>query len=141
MAAGFGLTQKPGTAPHSISRFLPMLAALRHHSNWSFSSAKGTDGSCCLATPVRTVSKEVRTHMSDNKERLIILVVDDETRDRKSLCHVLTQEGHVVLEAADYWEAVQVHRQHEGEINLLVTAIALPGTNGYELAKTLFRID
>ena len=79
--------------------------------------------------------------MSDNKERLMILVVDDETRDRKSLCHVLTQEGHVVLEAADYWEAVQVHRQHEGEINLLVTAIALPGTNGYELAKTLFRID
>ena len=79
--------------------------------------------------------------MSTNTEKATILVVDDQKSDRESMCRMLQRQGYVTLEATDYWEAVQIHRQHTGSITLLLTAIALPGTNGYELAKTLFRID
>jgi two-component system, cell cycle sensor histidine kinase and response regulator CckA len=45
--------------------------------------------------------------------------------------------GYRVLEALDYRGAENVQQQHRGEVDLLVTAISLPGGNGYELARTL----
>ena len=79
--------------------------------------------------------------MSDNQEKQTILVVDDQESDRRSMCRLLEQQGYAVLEAANDREAVGVHERHQGEIKLLLTAIALPGANGYELAKAMLRID
>ena len=79
--------------------------------------------------------------MSTKKRQRTILVVDDETSDRESLRRILEEEGYIVLIAADYRQAVITHQLHLGEINLLLTAIALPGKNGYELEKALFRSD
>lgn len=70
-----------------------------------------------------------------------ILVVDDEKSDRECIRRLLQEQGYTVLEAHDYWEAVDAHGKHVGQIDLLLTAIALPGTNGYELAKTIFGKD
>lgn len=70
-----------------------------------------------------------------------ILVVDGDPRDRAAIRRILEQQHYRVVEAADYWEAVDAHRQHQGQIDLLLTALALPGDNGYELARTLFRTD
>ena len=70
-----------------------------------------------------------------------ILVVDDQKLHREFMRSVLQEEGYTVLEARDYWEAVDIHGTHGGKIDLLLTAIALPGTNGYELAKTIFSKD
>lgn len=53
----------------------------------------------------------------------------------------LEEQGCTVLEAPDYWEALQIHQKGGPEIQLLLTAIALPGLNGYELANTLTRIS
>jgi len=70
-----------------------------------------------------------------------ILLVDGDSRDRTSIRRELELQHYRVVEAADYWEAVDAHREHRGRIDLLLTALALPGDNGYELARTLFRSD
>lgn len=70
-----------------------------------------------------------------------VLVVDDEPHDRAFMRRTLEEQGCTVLEAPDYWEALQIHQKGGPEIQLLLTAIALPGLNGYELANTLTRIS
>lgn len=75
------------------------------------------------------------------KNRSTILVVDADRSDREFLMALLRHHRYVVLEASDYWEAVDVYQQHGSGIDLLLTALALPGDNGYELARTLVRQD
>ena len=94
-----------------------------------------------LVFPSRTDSKEVPGYMFNKKRNRTILVVDDDRSEREAMCRLLEEDGYTVLAAADYWQAVAAQPQYQGQINLLLTAIALPGNNGYELAKTLFRGD
>jgi CheY-like chemotaxis protein len=79
--------------------------------------------------PIRAqkMSKDIKT----------ILVVDDEPSVRASIRKILQKENYSVLEAADFAEAVTVQSQNTGEIDMLLVDIALPGKNGYELAKVL----
>ena len=53
----------------------------------------------------------------------------------------LRTKGYRVLEASDYQQAENVHAQHSGQIDLLLTAVSLPGGNGYELARALLNVD
>ena len=77
--------------------------------------------------------------MSRSTKNLTILVVDDDKTDRESVCRLLEECGYGVVEAAGYWEALKSYEQHGDKVKLLLTAIALPGNNGYELASALFR--
>ena len=70
-----------------------------------------------------------------------ILVVDADSSHRQSLRRALRAVGYRVLEALDYRGAENVQQQHRGEVDLLVTAISLPGGNGYELARTLADVE
>jgi len=74
-------------------------------------------------------------------ERLTILVVDGDALHRESMRHVLRSSGYRVLEASDFRGALNTHQQHPGQIDLLLTALALPGGNGYELSKALLDIE
>lgn len=74
-----------------------------------------------------------------NRGKRTILIVDDQKGDRESLSRLLEQHGYTVLQASDHRVALEVYEQHKDEVNMLLTAIALPGTNGYELAKSLFQ--
>jgi len=71
------------------------------------------------------------------KQRATILVVDADSSHRQSMRRALRAEGYRVLEAVDYRYAENVQQQHRGQIDLLLSAISLPGGNGYELAKAL----
>jgi CheY-like chemotaxis protein len=75
------------------------------------------------------------------RKRNTILVADPDRSDREFLLALLRHHRYNVLEAVDYWDAVEIYRQHEGDVDLLVTALALPGDNGYELARFLLRCD
>ena len=70
-----------------------------------------------------------------------ILVVDADSPHRQSMRRALRAEGYRVLEAADYRGALNVQQQHCGQIDLLLTAISLPGGNGYELARALLDVE
>src|SRR5262249_40878261 len=61
-----------------------------------------------------------------------VLVVDDEASVRTLVHAILSREGYRVLDASDPWEALGVAETHP--IGLLLTDVAMPRMNGYELA-------
>jgi CheY-like chemotaxis protein len=64
-----------------------------------------------------------------------VLVVDDDPVVGKSFDRVLTAKGYNVITAHDAAEALE--RMREGEVDLVVTDIRMPGMNGLELAETV----
>jgi len=69
--------------------------------------------------------------------RRVILVVDDEESVRLLLSTLLERDAYTVLLASDGQHALEVAREHEGEINALVTDYKMPRLDGLQLAQTL----
>jgi DNA-binding NtrC family response regulator len=64
-----------------------------------------------------------------------ILLVEDDDIVRRLLRRVLSREGHEVLDAADAQEGLRHLRWHDGEIDVLLTDLVLPGgMSGVDLA-------
>ena len=66
-----------------------------------------------------------------------ILVVDDDRVVRRLAAESLRAHGYDVLEAGSGAQALELAREHQGEIHLLLTDVALPGMNGGELAEAV----
>jgi two-component system, cell cycle sensor histidine kinase and response regulator CckA len=66
-----------------------------------------------------------------------ILVVDDDTSVRRLLVDLLSQEGHIVLNAANATDALHRIQEYQQPIDLLLTDIILPDKNGRELANLI----
>jgi CheY-like chemotaxis protein len=64
-----------------------------------------------------------------------ILVVEDDTTLRRLAAKLLQDGGYHVLEAKDADDALGIMADRESEIDLLLTDVVLPGSNGAELAK------
>lgn len=75
------------------------------------------------------------------KNRGTILLADADRPARVAIRGLLEAQGYAVLEASGYWESLRVFQLHGGRVDLLLTAIALPENNGYELARALSAID
>ncbi|HET6777298.1 MAG TPA: ATP-binding protein [Gemmatimonadales bacterium] len=69
--------------------------------------------------------------------RETVLVVEDEPVVRRLTVRALTERGYHVLEAEDGESALSVAREHQGDLQLLVTDVVMPGMNGKELADRL----
>src|SRR2546426_9492740 len=59
-----------------------------------------------------------------------ILFAQHEVMPRNQIRSVLQHEGYDVLAAADGSEALELFRAHAGTIDLLLTAVELPGVDG-----------
>jgi DNA-binding NtrC family response regulator len=70
-----------------------------------------------------------------------VLLVDDEASQRMFMRRVLEDAGYNVLEGADYDQALTIHSQYRGKIDVVLTDVSLPGQHGYALVKTLLAID
>jgi two-component system cell cycle sensor histidine kinase/response regulator CckA len=66
---------------------------------------------------------------------LTVLVVDDEPGVRHLASAMLRRSGYTVIEAGDGKEAEAIAIGHDGEINVLLTDIVMPGFRGPDLAK------
>jgi signal transduction histidine kinase/CheY-like chemotaxis protein len=66
-----------------------------------------------------------------------VLLVEDEAAIRALARQVLQQQGHLVLEARDGLEALEVYDRHPGPIDLLLTDLVMPHLSGPELARRL----
>jgi two-component system cell cycle sensor histidine kinase/response regulator CckA len=66
-----------------------------------------------------------------------VLVVDDEPTLRAVIRRSLLREGYTVLVAEDGERASAVAEAHDGEIDILITDVVMPGQSGIELAKRL----
>jgi CheY-like chemotaxis protein len=72
--------------------------------------------------------------------RPTVLVVDDEEDLRDIMRRMLERKGFQALVAGDPTQAVDTCRQYEGDIDLLLTDLGLPGVSGGELARTASEI-
>lgn len=66
-----------------------------------------------------------------------ILLVEDEDMLRRLARLTLTSYGYRVVEASNGEEAIEISAKHEGEIDLLLTDVIMPGMNGRELSNRL----
>ena len=66
-----------------------------------------------------------------------ILLVDDDSLVRRLTRTILEQGNFVVIEASDGIEALNVFRQHDRKIDLLLTDIVMPRMTGTELVKQI----
>ena len=64
-----------------------------------------------------------------------VLVVEDEENVRNLVRHVLEAQGYEVLDASGAREAMYMHENHPGRIDLLLTDIVLSGKSGREIAR------
>ncbi len=69
-------------------------------------------------------------------DRPTVLVVDDEEDLRDIMRRMLERRGFDTLVAADSESAIETCRAHEGDIDVLVTDLGLPGAGGGELSRT-----
>lgn len=68
---------------------------------------------------------------------ILVLVVDDEAAVRRFAVRVLERESYVVVEARDGVEALEVIRQKDTAIDVVVSDIVMPRLNGVELTQAL----
>lgn len=66
-----------------------------------------------------------------------ILVVEDEAFVREAACDILESDGYRVLRARDASEALTAFRRQQGNVQLLLSDVVLPGQNGPQLARDL----
>lgn len=74
---------------------------------------------------------------SEGRVRRTVLLVDDEPTVRKVLQRVLERSGFAVLIASNADDALAIAARHEGTIDLLVSDVVMPATQGPELARML----
>jgi two-component system, cell cycle sensor histidine kinase and response regulator CckA len=71
------------------------------------------------------------------KHQAIVLLVEDEPSLRALTRNVLQEIGYTVFEAADAFQAQDIARKSELEINLLLTDVIMPGMSGRALADLI----
>jgi len=66
-----------------------------------------------------------------------VLLVEDEGSIRELVGSMLRKVGYTVLEASDGEEALELAKNHEGAIHLVLTDVVMPGIDGCVLAERL----
>ncbi|MDQ6622658.1 MAG: ATP-binding protein, partial [Verrucomicrobiota bacterium] len=107
----------------------------------SVESAPGSGSTFRIFLPQETAPVEVAKTFAERPDKTqnfeTILVAEDEEIVRELVCDILEEEGYNVLCAKDGMEAVQLAREFEGPIHLLVSDVIMPQMNGPELAAQL----
>ena len=75
--------------------------------------------------------------MADRARTGIILVVDDQESIRALLRRQLGDRGHTVLETGDGAQALHLVRRRNGEVDLILSDVAMPQMNGTELTTRI----
>ncbi len=69
-----------------------------------------------------------------------ILIVNDVKGVRELAREFLEHEDYVILVAKDGAEALEICERHEGQIDLLLSDVEMPGMSGQDLAERLTRL-
>ena len=69
-----------------------------------------------------------------------VLLVEDDPALRRLLRRTLAAQRHVVLEASDAIEALELAQRHAGSLEVVVTDVVMPRGSGRELAEQILKI-
>jgi len=69
-----------------------------------------------------------------------ILLVEDEPSIMRMTTTILERQGYQVIGATNPGEAIQLAREHAGEIQLLLTDVVMPEMNGRDLVKNILSL-
>jgi len=70
---------------------------------------------------------------------MMVLLVEDDAICRMDFSRQLRSDGYEVLEAGDGAEAIELLEQHHNEIELVITDLALPKVNGFDVVTNVQR--
>jgi two-component system, cell cycle sensor histidine kinase and response regulator CckA len=73
----------------------------------------------------------------ESKSKKTILVVDDDAAILAAVSELLTNSGYNVLRAATGSKGLEVSREFEGDIKLLLSDFQMPGMSGTDLATAM----
>ncbi len=73
----------------------------------------------------------------DQVDGKTILVVEDDDTVRELVSEILRQKGHTIMTARNGGDALQLARQHEGRIDLLITDMVMRRIDGIMLSKKM----
>jgi DNA-binding response OmpR family regulator len=73
------------------------------------------------------------------KQKICILLAEDELAIRRLLSDTLTEAGFEVITAADGADALRYARNHVGTIDLLITDVQMPKLDGFDLRERLLQ--
>jgi CheY-like chemotaxis protein len=71
----------------------------------------------------------------------LVLVIDDEAPVRDAVADILDLEGVVVLSAPDGRAGIDLYRQRQADISLIMLDLSMPGLNGEETFRELRAIN
>lgn len=83
------------------------------------------------------MKKPVRSSMDDRGGSETVLIVEDDDGLRKFAQNVLERYGYKVLNAENGEDALKVGKEHDGQIDLMITDVIMPKMGGREAAKLL----
>lgn len=69
----------------------------------------------------------------------VVLVVEDEPSIRTNVSECLQQIGYRSLSAANAGEAMRICEELQGQVDLVLTDLVMPGQGGYEMTQELAR--
>lgn len=84
--------------------------------------------------PGKIVEETDISRVRKRPDKLRILVVDDDREIREVLRDMLSMDGHFLTTCADGYEALK--SLTDGEYDLMITDLGMPGMSGLELAKS-----
>jgi CheY-like chemotaxis protein len=73
------------------------------------------------------------------RDRLSIILVDDDALVREATAWILRDAGHTVTEARDGFEALSILEQ-QGPVDLVVSDVSMPQMSGLELSQAVKRV-
>lgn len=121
---------------------------VKNHQAHIHVSSKVNEGTCfTLYFPVAPERKVPVKKEIKGKGRIIpkgkatILVIDDERFFRDIVKEMLVSIGHTVYTAESGETALALYKEKQGEIDIILTDIIMPGMNGKDLFMELVRID
>jgi PAS domain S-box-containing protein len=105
-------------------------------------SESGVGTTCSIMLPATKQEAELsapaETHEDGNGE--LVLLVEDEDGIREVARRILERHGYRVITAGDGYEAIELARDHEGPIELLITDVIMPHMLGKEVAERVLEL-